>query len=301
MKVPTASVISGPASASPSRNRISMASMLRTKLSLKTEKNWHQNKGAKRRAAQQGGEHGKGRERGGGELAHRARLGVADDSDDAAERGAHFALEFIDMIVHFVDAELRADPAMVVDDQPSGVVLTRTLWTSRIGALFRTPFSRGHGRCPRVISGAHRDPAMWRGSKGSMWLSTSMSGPSSRPISFSSPETISCALPMRHAAIEFDVETDRGPPVDFLNGDVMDRNMAFGRDQKNALEHRLAVDGDRLRRDGDGDLRMLGLDRGCDIALIAATFSSVQRARHGDLKVADDLGSGRTQPQRSRP
>ena len=50
MKVPTASVINGPASDSPSRNRISMASMLRTKLSLKTEKNWHQNKPAKRRA-----------------------------------------------------------------------------------------------------------------------------------------------------------------------------------------------------------------------------------------------------------
>ena len=50
MNVPTASVIRGPASDSPSRNRISMASMLRTKLSLKTEKNWHQNKPAKRRA-----------------------------------------------------------------------------------------------------------------------------------------------------------------------------------------------------------------------------------------------------------
>ena len=49
MKMPMASVIIAPASFSPSRNRISMASMLRTKLSLKAEKNWHQNNGAKRR------------------------------------------------------------------------------------------------------------------------------------------------------------------------------------------------------------------------------------------------------------
>ena len=49
MKTPMASVIIAPASFSPSRNRISMASMLRTKLSLNAEKNWHQNKGAKRR------------------------------------------------------------------------------------------------------------------------------------------------------------------------------------------------------------------------------------------------------------
>ncbi|MEJ0096321.1 MAG: hypothetical protein WDN46_23830 [Methylocella sp.] len=48
MKIPMASVMNTPA-LSPSRNRISMASMLRTKLSLNAEKNWHQNKGAKRR------------------------------------------------------------------------------------------------------------------------------------------------------------------------------------------------------------------------------------------------------------
>ena len=33
----------------PKRKRISIASMLRTKLSLKAEKNWHQNSGANRR------------------------------------------------------------------------------------------------------------------------------------------------------------------------------------------------------------------------------------------------------------
>ena len=50
MKIPTASVISDPAASSPSRNRMSMASIWRTKLSLKAEKNWHQKRGAKRRA-----------------------------------------------------------------------------------------------------------------------------------------------------------------------------------------------------------------------------------------------------------
>ncbi len=33
----------------PKRNRISITSMLRTKLSLKAERNWHQNSGANRR------------------------------------------------------------------------------------------------------------------------------------------------------------------------------------------------------------------------------------------------------------
>ena len=33
----------------PKRKRMSIASMLRTKLSLKAEKNWHQNSGANRR------------------------------------------------------------------------------------------------------------------------------------------------------------------------------------------------------------------------------------------------------------
>ena len=50
MKIPTARVISEPAASSPSRKRMSMASIWRTKLSLKAEKNWHQNRGAKCRA-----------------------------------------------------------------------------------------------------------------------------------------------------------------------------------------------------------------------------------------------------------
>src|ERR1700730_16928784 len=48
-------------------------------------------------------------------------------------------------------------------------------------------------------------------------------------------------IAMRQAAVEFDVETDRSPPLDFLDGHVMNRNVAFGRDQKNAFEHRLVV------------------------------------------------------------
>ena len=50
MNSPSAMVISGPACASPSLNRMTIASMLRTKLSLKAEKNWVQNSAAKRRA-----------------------------------------------------------------------------------------------------------------------------------------------------------------------------------------------------------------------------------------------------------
>ena len=49
MKMPTAMVTRAPARSAPIRKRISMASMLRTKLSLKAEKNWHQNSGANRR------------------------------------------------------------------------------------------------------------------------------------------------------------------------------------------------------------------------------------------------------------
>ncbi len=49
MKMPIASVISMPASLPPSRKRMSIASILRTKLSLKAERDWHQKSGAKRR------------------------------------------------------------------------------------------------------------------------------------------------------------------------------------------------------------------------------------------------------------
>ncbi len=84
MKMPTASVISAPASASPSRNRISMASMLRTKLSLNAEKNWHQNKGAKRRLRIRAASVARSADA----MLRRApsprRLGVADDAADGA-------------------------------------------------------------------------------------------------------------------------------------------------------------------------------------------------------------------------
>src|ERR1700734_56328 len=51
MKTGTASGILAPASSAPNRNRISIASIWRTKLSLNAERNWHQNNGANRREA----------------------------------------------------------------------------------------------------------------------------------------------------------------------------------------------------------------------------------------------------------
>ena len=49
MKAASARVTSGPARSAPTLNRMIMANMLRTKFSLKAEKNWLQNSGAKRR------------------------------------------------------------------------------------------------------------------------------------------------------------------------------------------------------------------------------------------------------------
>ena len=49
MKTIVASRIMRLAFSPPKRKRMSIASMLRTKLSLNAEKNWHQNSGAKRR------------------------------------------------------------------------------------------------------------------------------------------------------------------------------------------------------------------------------------------------------------
>src|SRR6202035_211960 len=51
MKMPPASVTSGSAAWPPILNRINRASAFLRKLSLKAEKNWHQNSGAKRRDA----------------------------------------------------------------------------------------------------------------------------------------------------------------------------------------------------------------------------------------------------------
>src|SRR5580658_8495120 len=51
MKMPIASVTFEPTSLPPKRNRISITSIWRTKLSLNAERNWHQNSGAKRREA----------------------------------------------------------------------------------------------------------------------------------------------------------------------------------------------------------------------------------------------------------
>jgi hypothetical protein len=49
MKTPAVSVMSAPRFSTPGANRIRNTSAFFRKLSLNAEKNWHQNKGAKRR------------------------------------------------------------------------------------------------------------------------------------------------------------------------------------------------------------------------------------------------------------
>ena len=78
-------------------------------------------------------------------------------------------------------------------------------------------------------------------------------------------------IAMRHAAVDFDVETDRGPRIDFLNGDVMDRHMAFGRDQKNAFEHCFVST-------ATGCVVTVTETSGCRAVIAAATFALIAAA-----------------------
>src|SRR5690349_951777 len=66
-------------------------------------------RGARRLARGQAGRRG-----GAGALAH--RLGVADDALDLWRAQLQRALERIDGVVHLMDAELRIDAAMKIDD-----------------------------------------------------------------------------------------------------------------------------------------------------------------------------------------
>ena len=84
-----------------------MASMLRTKLSLNAEKNWHQNKRRKSPAAHQGGERRRSAARRCVGRLHRAGSAWPTMRLMVLKGGADLTFERIDLVMHLVDAERR--------------------------------------------------------------------------------------------------------------------------------------------------------------------------------------------------
>src|SRR5262245_4434604 len=103
---------------------------------------------------------------------------------------------------------------------------------------------------------------------------------------------------MRYLTVELGVKTDRNSPINILNGNMMNWNVAFGGNQQNAFEYGFIIECDRLRRNlhdylgiaGSNCSRYAGFDR--------RRLFQRHSAGYRDADVANDLGASRAQPQR---
>ena len=104
-------------------------------------------------------------------------------------------------------------------------------------------------------------------------------------------------LAVGHAAIEFEIKADGFDAVDFLNGDVMDRQTLAGGGHQHALQHALVVQRAGVGGHSHEGVREILRDRGCDLVLDLHDAFNGERTRDADDQLAYDARACGSQAQ----
>ncbi len=177
---------------------------------------------------------------------------MSRNSQDVRKFAAHRALHLVDGGVREVDGKLRIDAAMIIDDKSlRRLARANVMDVGDASARLGVTRQRVGDRAARLRLGVLAGQQL---RLGGLYMRVDLD----RLAELLADRLLEIGgdrmrAPMRHAAVELEIERDGEALADQLRDDVMHLYAAARGDEQNALERGLVVDGDRMR--GERDLR----------------------------------------------
>ncbi len=186
---------------------------------------------------------------------------MADDAGDLRRFQFEGALDLIHLFVDGAHAQRRDRHGSGSSRFPRRRFPARGRHECRAPSPPSAAISASAISTARMRSGGASRPRVRPGCRGSIWVSTSTSGPSSAAMESSRAVRDLVRLRQRELAVELEIEGDRQPPADVLHRHVMHGERLVAGDHHHPVQDRFIAQRDGVGRHRDFGARNLCADR----------------------------------------